>query len=58
MITWVLIVIGVVAVVVRRTLGEPVDLRDLAVPPLVLIGIGGYALTKRLGAAWPPTEAR
>jgi hypothetical protein len=51
MITWVLIVIGVVAVVVRRTLGEPVDLRDLAVPPLVLIGIGGYALTKAdLGA--------
>ncbi|MEO6088152.1 MAG: DUF1453 domain-containing protein [Umezawaea sp.] len=51
MITWVLIVIGVVAVVVRRTLGEPVDLRDLAVPPLVLVGIGGYALTKAdLGA--------
>jgi hypothetical protein len=51
MITWVLIGIGVVAVVVRRTLGEPVDLRDLAVPPLALIGIGGYALTKAdLGA--------
>jgi hypothetical protein len=51
MITWVLIAVAVVAVVVRRTLGEPLDLRDLALPPLVLLGIGGYALTEvHLGA--------
>src|ERR1041384_8380301 len=46
MTTWVLIAVGVVAVVVRRTRGEPLNLRDLAVPPLALLGIGGYALTK------------
>jgi len=51
MITWMLIAVGVVTVVVRRTLGEPLNLRDLAVPPLVLMGIGGYTLTKAdLGA--------
>jgi hypothetical protein len=51
MITWVLIVVGVVAVIVKRTVGEPVDLRDLAVPPLVLLGIGVHALTQvHLGA--------
>jgi hypothetical protein len=51
MITWVLIVVGVVAVVVRRTLGEPLNLRDVAVPPVVLIGIGGYSLAEaQLGA--------
>jgi hypothetical protein len=46
MLTWILIAVGVVAVVVRRTLGEPLNLRDLAAPPLVLTGIGGYALTQ------------
>ncbi|MCS7478144.1 DUF1453 domain-containing protein [Umezawaea endophytica] len=46
MITWVLIVVGVVAVIVKRTVGEPVDLKDLAVPSLVLLGIGAHALTQ------------
>ncbi|ROP41080.1 DUF1453 family protein [Saccharothrix texasensis] len=42
--TWVLIVVAVVAVVVKRFRGEPVNARDLAVPPLVLLGIGVYGL--------------
>ncbi|QQQ74852.1 DUF1453 domain-containing protein [Saccharothrix sp. 6-C] len=42
--TWVLIVVAVVAVVVKRFRGEPVNVRDLAVPPLVLLGIGVYGL--------------
>ena len=51
MITWLLIAVAVVVVVVRRTIGEPVDLRDLAVPPVVLIGLGVHALTDvHLGA--------
>ncbi|MEV0680644.1 DUF1453 domain-containing protein [Actinosynnema sp. NPDC050436] len=46
MLTWVLIGAAVVAVVVKRVLGEPLNGRDLVVPPLVLLGIGGYELTK------------
>ncbi|HEX6343942.1 DUF1453 domain-containing protein [Umezawaea sp.] len=44
MTTWVLIVVGVVAVIVKRAVGEPVDLRDLVVPPLVLLGVGVHGL--------------
>ncbi|MEQ4305392.1 CcdC protein domain-containing protein [Plantactinospora sp. B6F1] len=40
------VVVGVIAVVVKRFVGEPLNGRDLAVPPLVLVGIGIYALTK------------
>ncbi|RKT56697.1 DUF1453 family protein [Saccharothrix australiensis] len=45
MLTWGLIAIAVVAVVVKRFLGEPLDARGLVVPPLVLIGIGVHGLT-------------
>jgi hypothetical protein len=40
--------IAVVVVVVRRFLGEPLSARDLLVPPVVLVGLGGYAV---VGAA-------
>ncbi len=36
----------VVFVVVRRFVGEPVNPRDLVVPPLLLAGLGVHALTK------------
>jgi hypothetical protein len=36
----------VVYVVVKRFIGEPLNLRDLVVPPLVLAGLGIHALTK------------
>jgi hypothetical protein len=44
--TWVLIAGAVAVVVAKRLYGEPVNVRDLAVPPLVLLGIGVHALTK------------
>ncbi|PRY42313.1 DUF1453 domain-containing protein [Umezawaea tangerina] len=46
MITWLLVAGAVVAVVVRRAVGEPLNARDLVGPPLVLLGLGGYALTE------------
>ncbi len=46
MLMWGLIAVGVVAVVVKRFLGEPLSARELFGPPLVLIGIGVYELTK------------
>lgn len=46
MLTWVLITAAVIAVVVKRFIGEPLNARDLFVPPLVLLGIGTYELTK------------
>ncbi|MBB5955950.1 hypothetical protein FHS29_002531 [Saccharothrix tamanrassetensis] len=51
MLTWGLIVVGVVAVVVKRFLGEPLNARDLFGPPLLLLGIGVYGLTKQHLAA-------
>jgi hypothetical protein len=32
-----IVVVAVVAIVVKRFLGEPLNARDLAVPPLVLV---------------------
>ncbi|CCH33935.1 DUF1453 family protein [Actinosynnema sp. NPDC047251] len=46
MLTWVLIAAAVVAVVVKRFMGEPLNARDLFGPPLVLFGIGVYELIK------------
>jgi hypothetical protein len=48
-----LIVLALIVVVVRRVIGEPVDLRDLWVPPVVLTAIGTWILvrTDGLGAA-------
>ncbi|MCP2259320.1 Protein of unknown function (DUF1453) [Streptoalloteichus tenebrarius] len=40
----VLIAVVAVAVVVRRLRGEPLNLRDLVVPPLVLTALGLWAL--------------
>lgn len=40
------VVVAVVVIVVKRFLGEPLNARDLAVPPLVLVGIGIYTLTR------------
>jgi hypothetical protein len=42
--TWVLIAVGVVVVVAKRFHGERVNARDLAGPPVVLVGLGVYAL--------------
>jgi len=42
--TWVLIAVAVVAVVAKRLHGERVNARDLAWPPLVLLGIGVLGL--------------
>jgi hypothetical protein len=45
--TTVLIVIAAVAVLlVRRFLGEPLEARRLAAPPLILIVMGAYSLSK------------
>jgi|ERR1041384_2479686 hypothetical protein len=40
----VIVVVLVIGLVVKRFIGEPLNLRDLAVPPLVLTGIGIYHL--------------
>ncbi|MGC5014271.1 hypothetical protein ACLQ2R_26200 [Streptosporangium sp. DT93] len=46
--TWWTVVVAVLVagVVVRRFTGEPLDARDLFVPPVVLIGIGVHTLVK------------
>ncbi|MFF5209413.1 hypothetical protein [Streptosporangium sp. NPDC000396] len=47
--SWMLIVIVavlVVGVIIKRLIGEPLNARDLFVPPVVLLGIGIYGLTK------------
>ncbi|TCO45289.1 DUF1453 family protein [Actinocrispum wychmicini] len=46
--TWlvVAIVVAVVAVVVKRLIGEPVNVRDLFAPPVVLLAIGVVGLVK------------
>ncbi|HEY1175351.1 MAG TPA: DUF1453 domain-containing protein [Phytomonospora sp.] len=42
----VVIVVAVIALIVKRFRGEPLNARDLCVPPLVLLGIGVYHLTR------------
>jgi hypothetical protein len=44
MLVTVVVVVLVVGLVVKRFLGEPLNLRDLAVPPVVLTGIGVWHL--------------
>jgi len=46
MVMWALIAVAVVAVIVKRLVGEPLTARGLAVPPLALFGVGCYHLTK------------
>ncbi|MBW4719928.1 DUF1453 domain-containing protein [Saccharothrix obliqua] len=46
MLVWVLVAAAVIAVVVKRFVGEPLNARDLFVPPVVLLGIGVYSVTK------------
>lgn len=44
--TWLLIaVVAVIAVIVKRFLGEPLSARDLAIPPLILVGLGIHQLS-------------
>lgn len=43
----IVIIVGLVGyVVVRRMLGEPLNARDVYVPPVVLIALGVHSLTK------------
>ncbi|MGX1755387.1 DUF1453 domain-containing protein [Streptomyces lydicus] len=42
-----LITVGVIAVVIKRLIGEPVNARELFVAPAVLTGIGVLTLIKR-----------
>ncbi|MGI5238187.1 hypothetical protein [Dactylosporangium sp. CA-139066] len=45
--TTLLIAVAVIALLmVRRFMGEPLEARRLVVPPLILIVMGGYALSK------------
>jgi hypothetical protein len=47
--SWMVVAVVVVAVgytIVRRSIGEPVHVRDLLGPPVVLLAVGGYGLTK------------
>lgn len=47
--TWVVIALVVAAVgytIVRRTIGEPLNARDMFGTPLVLLVVGGYGLSK------------
>lgn len=47
--TWVVVLLIVAAVgytIVRRSIGEPLNARDLFGPPVVLLAIGGYSVTK------------
>ncbi|SHF92807.1 Protein of unknown function [Streptoalloteichus hindustanus] len=39
-----LVAVGVVAVVVKRLRGEPMNLRDLVAPPVIFVGIGVWSL--------------
>lgn len=38
------IIVGVIVLIVKRFLGEPVDARDTFVTPLILVGIGIYSV--------------
>ena len=42
----VVIAIGVAVLVVRRFFGEPINARDLLVPPVLLTGLGVHAVAK------------
>ncbi|GAA0919260.1 DUF1453 family protein [Virgisporangium aurantiacum] len=42
----VLVAVAVVVLVVKRFLGEPLVARDLLVPPVVLVAVGGYAVVR------------
>ncbi|GIH99227.1 hypothetical protein [Planobispora takensis] len=46
--TWWIVIVAVlvVGVIVKRFLGEPLNARDLFVPPVVLVGIGVYGLVE------------
>jgi hypothetical protein len=44
MLMTIVVVVLVVGLVVKRFIGEPLNLRDLAVPPVVLTGLGIYHL--------------
>ncbi|MEV6522084.1 DUF1453 domain-containing protein [Longispora sp. NPDC051575] len=51
------VAVAVVALIVKRLVGEPLNARDLALPPLVLVGIGVYTVAKvdhltTLDVAW------
>ncbi|MEU7134269.1 DUF1453 domain-containing protein [Streptomyces sp. NPDC046261] len=57
-----LIAVGVVAVVIKRLIGEPLTVRDLFGPPVVLTGLGVWALCGARGLdgadiAWAATGA-
>ncbi|MER6843587.1 DUF1453 domain-containing protein [Streptomyces platensis] len=44
-----LILVGVIAVIIKRLRGEAVNARELFVPPVVLIAIGVYTLARTEG---------
>jgi hypothetical protein len=44
-----LVVVAVGYTIVRRTIGEPLNARDLFGAPVVLLAVGGYGLTKVSG---------
>jgi hypothetical protein len=47
---WLLVIAAaVIVVVIRRAVGEPLDMRDLWVPPVVLTGIGIWILIRAEG---------
>lgn len=41
-----LVIVAVGYTIVRRTIGEPLNVRDLFGAPVVLLAVGGYGLTK------------
>jgi hypothetical protein len=47
---WLMVIaMAVIVVVIRRAVGEPLDMRDLWVPPVVLTGIGIWILIRTEG---------
>ncbi|QIS11112.1 DUF1453 domain-containing protein [Nocardia arthritidis] len=46
--TWLLvaIIVGVIALVIKRFRGEPMDARDIFLTPLILVAIGVFSVTK------------
>ncbi len=41
-----LVIAAIGYTIVRRSIGEPVNVRDLLGPPVVLLALGGYGITK------------